>query len=160
MTPDCHKLDTATHVFFYEQEFYVLSNFSAFMLDWAGLTFQTSEAAYQWSRFAVGNHVTATIQESILAARSAHDAYQIAQEYKPRQLSNWDAVKHAVMKNILRAKVHQHDYVRRKLLETGDRVLVEDSWRDSHWGWGADGRGMNWLGRLWMEIREELRHNG
>jgi hypothetical protein len=29
-----YKLDTDSQVFFYEQEFYVLSNFSAFSLQW------------------------------------------------------------------------------------------------------------------------------
>jgi predicted NAD-dependent protein-ADP-ribosyltransferase YbiA (DUF1768 family) len=40
---------------------------------------------------------------------------------------------------------------------TGDRELIEDSWRDSYWGWGEDHKGRNWLGKLWMEVREELR---
>jgi hypothetical protein len=46
-----HKLDAETQVFFYEQEFYVLSNFSAFRLHWRGISFDTSEAAYQWEKF-------------------------------------------------------------------------------------------------------------
>ena len=29
-----HKLDTDQQVFFYEQDFYVLSNFSAFRVKW------------------------------------------------------------------------------------------------------------------------------
>ncbi len=65
----------------------------------------------------------------------------------------------AVMKDILRAKVEQHEYVRRKLLETGDRELIEDSWRDDYWGWGPNKDGKNMLGRLWMEIRDEIRHS-
>ena len=52
--------------------------------------------------------------------------------------------------------MHQHEYVRRKLLETGRRDLVEDSWRDGFWGWGEDRVGKNMLGRLWMDIRDEL----
>ena len=60
------------------------------------------------------------------------------------------------MKDILKAKVFQHSYVRRKLVQTGDRELIEDSWRDSFWGWGPDKDGQNHLGKLWMEVREEL----
>jgi predicted NAD-dependent protein-ADP-ribosyltransferase YbiA (DUF1768 family) len=59
------------------------------------------------------------------------------------------------MHKILLAKVDQHPYVRRKLLETGARILVEDSWRDDFWGWGPNKDGQNVLGRLWMEIRSE-----
>lgn len=35
----CLKLDTPSQVFFYNQDFYVLSNFSAFSLQWKGLRF-------------------------------------------------------------------------------------------------------------------------
>jgi predicted NAD-dependent protein-ADP-ribosyltransferase YbiA (DUF1768 family) len=62
------------------------------------------------------------------------------------------------MKDILRAKAKQHEYVRRKLLETGDRELIEDSWRDGFWGWGPNKDGQNMLGKLRMEIREELKN--
>lgn len=46
----------------------------------------------------------------------------------------------------------------RDLLEkmTGDRELVEDSWRDDFWGWGPNRDGQNMLGKLWMELRAEL----
>ncbi len=63
------------------------------------------------------------------------------------------------MRDILRAKAEQHEYVRRKLLATGDRELVEDSWRDDFWGWGPDRNGQNMLGKLWMEVRAELTAN-
>jgi ribA/ribD-fused uncharacterized protein len=66
-------------------------------------------------------------------------------------------VKVDIMRDILRAKADQHEYVRRKLLATGDRELIEDSWRDDFWGWGPNRDGQNMLGKLWMEIRSELR---
>lgn len=46
-----HQRDTDTHVSFYEHEFYVLSNFSAFRLRWRGRDFDTSEHAYHWEKF-------------------------------------------------------------------------------------------------------------
>jgi hypothetical protein len=61
------------------------------------------------------------------------------------------------MRCILCAKVEQHEYVRRKLLATGDRELVEDSWRDDFWGWGPTRQGQNMMGKLWMQIRHQLR---
>ena len=48
-----------------------------------------------------------------------------------------------VMKYILYMKVDQHPYVRKKLLETGNRQLIEDSWRDDYWGWGEKTDGLN-----------------
>lgn len=148
-----HKLDTDTHVFFYEQEFYVLSNFSAFRLYWKGIDFDTSESAYHWEKFI--DYPEA--QTEILAARSAHDAFKVAQKYKEYRLDNWDEIKYRVMLDILREKVAQHQYVKKKLLETSNRLLVEDSWRDSDWGWGEDGSGQNMLGKLWMRVRDEIK---
>lgn len=154
------KPDSETHVYFYEQDFYVLSNFSAFPLTWKTsqylyTRFATSEQAYHWEKF---KHIGGRgVQELLEEALSAHDAFTIAQKHSALRREDWDEVKVEVMRNILRAKVDQHEYVKRKLLATGDRILVEDSWRDDFWGWGPNRDGQNVLGKLWMEVRAELR---
>jgi ribA/ribD-fused uncharacterized protein len=150
---ECHGLDTPDLVCFYEQDFYVLSNFSAFNVSVFGQTFQTSEQAYHWIKF----RGAPDIQALILKATSAHDAFKIAQQYKSEVRFDWDSVKISFMYTILMAKAQQHEYVRRKLLATGDRRLVENSWRDTFWGWGPNKDGQNMLGQLWMQIRKELR---
>lgn len=146
-------LDTEFEVFFYEQEFYVLSNFSAFNVDVFGRDFQTSEHAYHWKKFCDTDTGTASL---IRHARSAHDAFKLAEKHKASRRADWDSVKVNIMREILAAKVSQHEYVRRKLFETGDRYLCENSWRDDFWGWGPDRNGQNMLGKLWMEIRASL----
>ena len=158
-----HKQDTDTQVFFYEREFYVLSNFSAFQIEWEGRIFQTAEHLYHWLKFErneplpVDIRATVTkLRKNIYFARSAHSAFKIAEENAAFYRPDWIDVRVDLMREILRAKVGQHEYVRRKLIETGDRELVEDSWRDGWWGWGADKKGQNMLGKLWMEIREDL----
>lgn len=140
-------------VYFYERDHYPLSNFSAFNLDWMGLNFDTSEQAYHWEKFAGDRGA----QALIWTTRSAHDAFKVAGELRERRRADWDNVKVEVMRQILRAKADQHEYVRRKLLSTGDRELIENSWRDDYWGWGPNQDGKNLLGRLWMEVRSELR---
>ena len=45
----------------------------------------------------------------------------------------------------------------KKLLDSGDRILIENSWRDDFWGWGPSKDGANHLGKLWMEVRDEVR---
>lgn len=148
-----HKLDTDTQVFFYEQDFYVLSNFSAFnVLIW-GINFQTSEHAYHWAKF---RDTAPDIAFTIRVAPSAHEAFKLAEKHKGLRRKDWDDVKLEVMREVLRAKVTQHEYVRRKLIATGSRELVEDSWRDDVWGWGPNKNGQNLLGKLWMEIRQEV----
>jgi len=136
-----HGLDTDTRVCFYEQDFYVLSNFSAFTLQWKGFRFDTSEAVYHWEKFPEA----AAIRKDIRVAISAHEAFKIAEKNKALRRPDWDLVKIDIMRDVLRAKVLQHEYVRRKLLETGDRELVENSWRDDFWGWGPNQDGQNQL---------------
>ncbi|HEY3694108.1 NADAR family protein [Phenylobacterium sp.] len=142
-------------MFFYEQDFYVLSNFSAFTLMWDGLRFDTSEALYHWLKFPGDENIP--LRRRIRRAPSAHEAFKTAQEMKHCRRPDWDEVKVGFMLEILRQKASQHEYVRRKLLATGDRELIEDSWRDDYWGWGEDKTGLNMLGKLWMELRSELR---
>ncbi len=150
-----HGLDNDRKVFFYERDFYVLSNFSAFTLEWKGVRFDTSEAAYHWEKFqGTGNDGIAL---GIRNAPSAHVAFKYAEEMRRYRRPDWDAVKVDIMRDILRAKADQHEYVRRKLLATGNRELIEDSWRDDFWGWGPNRDGQNMLGKLWMEVRAELR---
>ncbi len=146
-------LDNEQQVFFYEQDHYYLSNFSAFAINWSGHEFPTSEHAYQWAKFSGASTVH---QSHIRHARSAHEAFKYAELYKDYRRAEWDALKVDIMRDILRAKAHQHEYVSRKLLATGDRELIENSWRDDFWGWGHNRDGMNMLGKLWMQIRHEL----
>jgi ribA/ribD-fused uncharacterized protein len=148
-----HKLDTDTQVFFYEQEFYVLSNFSAFRVVWHGIDFDTSEIAYHYAKFPHRPH----LQYELQRCRSSHDAFKIAEYNKDTVIFYWDDIKETLMESILLEKVKQHEYVFRKLMETGTRELVEDSWRDGYWGLGKLGNGKNRLGKLWMKIREDIR---
>jgi ribA/ribD-fused uncharacterized protein len=145
-------LDTESQVFFYEQDCYVLSNFSSFTLAWKGLRFDTSEAAYHWEKFTD----VPEIQLAILAAASAHEAFKLAERHRDARRPDWDEVKVSIMREILTAKAEQHEYVRRKLLGTGSRELIENSWRDEYWGWGPQRDGQNMLGKLWMEVRARI----
>jgi ribA/ribD-fused uncharacterized protein len=138
-----HGLDTDAQVFFYEQDFYVLSNFSSFEVDWSGFPFKTAEHLYHWLRFSLSDEPDAyQVAGVIKNARSAHDAFKLAQANKRFQRHDWDDVKVGSCATSSAPRPQQHEYVRRKLLATGDRELVEDSWRDDFWGWGPnrDGR--------------------
>ena len=164
MTIECHGLDTPERVCFYEQDFYVLSNFSAFRIQWRGRDFDTSEAAYHWERFATGQEgispaigaMAFRIADRIRFAPSAHEAFKLAQDNRQLQRRDWNEIKVKAMSDILWAKVNQHEYVKRKLLATGTRELVENSWRDDFWGWGPNQYGQNMLGKVWMGIRADL----
>jgi len=118
---------------FYEREFYVLSNFSSFAVDWRGRRWSTSEHAYQAAHFI---DTDKKLFEKIFKARSAHDAYKIAKANADKAPENWDEIKTVVMEEIVRLKLEQNLYVKKKLLETEDLLLVEDSPKDGFWAGG------------------------
>lgn len=136
---------------FYEREYYVLSNFSAFAIIWKGNFCLTSEHAYHTEKFE-----DEELKETIRKTMSAHDSQKVSHQHKDKYRKDWNEVKVGIMKEILWEKVNQHPYIKKKLIESGSRQLVEDSWRDDFWGWGPNKDGQNQLGKLWMEIRKEL----
>ncbi|KND51145.1 MAG: hypothetical protein ABA06_02410 [Parcubacteria bacterium C7867-001] len=138
-------------VLFYERRFYCFSNFASFAVEWRDELWMTSEHAYQAAKFS-SPHLKRIIQQ----ARSAHDAKLIAHANEQYKREDWESIKITVMEEICRAKLQQHEFIRRRLLETGTREIIEDSHKDSFWGWGPDQKGQNMLGKIWMKLREEL----
>ena len=47
------------------------------------------------------------------------------------------------MEAILRKKLEQHTHIKKKLLETGEALIIEASKDDSFWGWGSEKTGQN-----------------
>lgn len=122
------------------------------MVKWRGVDWVTSEHAYQAAKFD-----DPIIIEEIKNARSAHDARKIAHLHEHGKVTTWHEIKLKIMEEIVRAKLEQHSYIHRKLLETGDREIIEDSPTDSFWGRGPDWKGENHLGKIWMDLRKELK---
>jgi predicted NAD-dependent protein-ADP-ribosyltransferase YbiA (DUF1768 family) len=57
------------------------------------------------------------------------------------------------MREVVKAKFDQHDDLRLKLIETGAALLVEgNTWSDRYWG-RCEGKGLNVLGSILMELR-------
>lgn len=70
----------------------------------------------------------------------------------------WEAgYKVEVMKIALKAKFTQHQDLQEQLLCTDDAELIEYAPWDEYWGSGKNGNGRNMLGKLLMELRDELR---
>jgi ribA/ribD-fused uncharacterized protein len=67
----------------------------------------------------------------------------------------WDKIKFQIMLDLLREKFSDRE-LRVRLLDTGDRELIEkNAWGDSCWGVCND-VGENNLGKLLMLVRKEL----
>ena len=143
-------------ILFYEKEYYFLSNFSSFQVEWKGRLWQTSEHAYQASKFFC---IDEEIVEKIFNARSAYDSKNIAKKHKEKMNQNFVLIKISIMEDICKHKLQQHFYIQEKLLETNNRQLVENSPTDTFWGCGENKDGRNELGKIWMKLREELNNN-
>jgi N-glycosidase YbiA len=129
------------------------SNFSAhkFMLD--GLEWRTTEHYFQAMKFA--GH-----PEHIEALRQMPSPMQVAKAGRSRARPlrpDWEEVKDDIMRQALRAKFTQHPEIQKILLETGHKELIENTTKDHYWGCGSTGMGKNMLGKLLMELRDELR---
>jgi ribA/ribD-fused uncharacterized protein len=141
-------------IYLWEDEFYPLSNFSAFSIEYKGKLWQTAEHAYQAASF-----FDEDIQTLIANARSAHEARVLGQKYKAQRREDWATAKVTVMEEVFRAKLDQHEYAREKLLASGNRDIIKNVPDDSFWGWGADKKGENRMGKLWVQLRNELQNN-
>lgn len=149
------ELDTSGDVIgFYPREFYFLDNFSAFQVNFACRMWPTNEHLYNAFKFF---ETAPEIAEEIFNAASPHDAQKIAQTNKDKLPPNWYDIKVEVMHGLCATKLSQHPYIQRKLLDTGDLDIVEDSTKDAFWGWGPNRDGRNELGKIWMRLRTELR---
>ena len=139
-------------IYFYDQWYDVLNNFSANAVEIDGILYPTSEHAYQATKCTDPKG-----KEEIRSARSPLLAKEVSNEkYKDAKDPNWKINKLAVMESILRAKLDQHQEVRDALIKSGNEEIAEDSPVDRFWGRGKDGNGENQLGKLWMKLRSEL----
>lgn len=139
---------------FYPREFYPFDNFATFQVDVFDRRWPTFEHAYHAAKFI---DAAPEVVELISEARSPHDALKVARQFRHLRPENWDDVKVQVMEDICRLKMHQNDYVKEKLMLSGDLEIVEDSPKDDFWGWGIDREGRNELGKIWMRLRDETR---
>lgn len=141
-----------------------LSNMSPHPVSYhgAGGEFATAEALFQALRFPRDS----STRDEIRAARSPMAAKMHAKRnvalmhVVPRSAQDLES-----MRFVLSLKIVRHAEVKKGLLSTGDRRIVEDcSARQTEGGlyWGAALRdrewfGLNTLGGLWMEMRTRLR---
>lgn len=143
-------------IYFYSTrgEYGAFSNFAAYPIALKGKRWPTSEHYFQAQKFAGTEH-----EGEVLRANSPTIAARIGRDRKRPLRKDWESVKVDLMREAVRAKFRQHDDLRELLLGTGDATLVEHTTNDAYWGDGGDGRGKNMLGRILMEIREELRND-
>lgn len=133
---------------FFRGKYVFLSNFywSPFVFD--GQVYSTAEAAFQAQKCADPDDM-----DAFVALDSGRAAKALGR--KVRMRDDWDDIKVDVMRRVIDAKF-SNERLATKLLAVEGEIVEDNTWHDTFWG-RCNGQGENWLGRILMDKREELR---
>ncbi len=139
---------------FFLDGWYVFDNFAPFQVEWRGKLYPTAEHAYQAAHFF---ETAPDLAEEVRLQRSPRLASDLANCHKEADDPDWREKRLKIMEEICRTKLEQHQLVWDTLIKTGDKTIVEMNYNDDFWGWGADKKGRNELGKIWMRLRDEIK---
>ena len=154
--------------FFHENEAYgCLSNWYPAEFDYAGCHFANSEQFMMYHKVLMFHKYD--LADQIMRTSDPVKCKKIAVQKFPEFDSDlWEKTCRTIVKRGVKAKFSQNADILKTLLSTGNALLAECSPYDKKWGIGIDindpdrfviakWKGKNLLGRILMEIREELR---
>jgi ribA/ribD-fused uncharacterized protein len=132
------------------EEYRFLSNFYEVPVTYGGLTYQNNEAAFQAQKCQTEEEKRGFT--ALTPSKAKYWGRRV--DLRP----DWEEVKVGIMEEIVRAKFTQNETLAVRLINTGDRELIEgNTWRDTFWGVSMKTRkGQNHLGRILMKVRAEL----
>ena len=126
-----------------------LSNFFEAGVVFNGIAYPTVEHGFQAAK-------TNNIELRMLISRAKTPGKAKELGNCVRLRDDWEDVKIGIMKRLVNTKFMRKD-LEELLLDTGNEELVEgNNWGDTFWG-VCNGKGRNELGKILMELREELR---
>lgn len=142
-----------------------LGNMSPHPVVYENVNYKTTEALFQCMRFKRFPDIKKEIRE----CKSPMGAKMIAKKYK-HLLNEQDCKDDIInMKLCLELKVQQHTHLKQQLIDTDNKIIIEDSTKRSksssalYWGakWDEESQqwiGSNILGTLWGEVRNKLKN--
>lgn len=139
----------------FRDEYRFLSNFYQCPFEYRGLTYPNAEAAFQAQKCSNDeDKIKYTLQKNPVRVK------QMGKK-EPNLPANWDTISYDIMNEILHAKFSVPELAE-KLIATGNAHLEEGNhWHDNRWGKCtcekcSTKEGQNWLGKILMNIRDEL----
>lgn len=123
-----------------------LSNFYTSPITVDGMTFSCVEAAFQAAK------TTNPAQKQWFVGLDGSAAKRLGRRVSLRP--DWEAVKLGVMLNLLRKKFYDPKFAA-QLVAVEEEIIEDNDWGDTFWG-VCNGRGLNWLGQLLTQVREEI----
>lgn len=136
----------------FKDEYAFLSNFEPCIITYDGITYSSSEAAFQAQKSANKK------VRKIFADLNPSQSKLLGRNIIIRE--DWENIKYRVMFEICSEKF-SHEPFKSKLIKTGDAFLMEGTyWHDQTWGVcycsKCGGNGKNELGQILMKIRDGL----
>lgn len=142
-----------TRISSFKGDYRFLSNFWMVSVPLENIWYPSVEHAYQAAKTTNPEE-----REKIRRASTAAEAKRIGKHITLRP--DWEQVKIDYMRYLVWYKFAMYPDLGKMLLDTGDRELVEgNTWNDIFWG-VCDGIGQNWLGKILMEVRDQVRSTG
>ena len=140
-----------------------LSNFHPCKFDLEGESFNSSEQYIQWRKANFCDDKIA--MEHILNCKNAADCKEVSRDIVNLDRKGWIDLAESLCFDGIQAKFQQNDHLMERLLDTGDKTLVEASY-DEAWGTGqhlgsrdclvkSKWKSIGILGRILMWIRSE-----
>ncbi len=131
----------------FNRKYFFLSNFYECPVFYEGLVYNSTEAAFQAAKILYGREYFTRMNPP--AAKKEGRRVDLRDD--------WEDVKMGVMYDVCYAKFAYNPELKKKLLKTGDKHLEEANHHgDMIWG-TVDGEGENNLGKILMQLRQDLR---
>lgn len=126
-----------------------LSNFESCDVLFDGIIYPSSENAYQAAK-----SLDIEVRKKFVDISST-ESKKLGKIVEIRP--DWNNIKLDIMYSIVFDKFTRNSKLGDQLIETGDKYLEETNyWKDTFWG-VCNGVGKNWLGRILMDVREQIR---
>lgn len=134
---------------FMKNEYAFLSNFYPCEVAYKGLTYESSEAAFQAQKERLDkDKIKYTNIPPNVAKRMGRQALLP---------SDWEQSKDRIMYEVVLAKFSQNPDFKKMLLNVKEEIVEDNTWNDTYWGC-CNGIGLNKLGKILTKVREELQH--
>lgn len=143
------------------------SNWYRAEFDYAGKHFNSVEQFMMYHKVIMFRQYQ--LAEKILAADDPSEIKRLGRTRFPEfDAALWEKTCYAIVRRGVRAKFEQNPDILQLLLATDEKVLAECSQKDTKWGIGlaiddpdcyhpSQWNGKNYLGRILMEVRDDLR---
>lgn len=132
------------------REYNFLSNFYPAEVKYDGHVFLHSENAYQYAKIRVNPDIFKKVGPG--------EAKGLGKLNEP--IEGWEEKKVQAMREILNSKFSPGSELANKLIAVQEEIVEHNYWHDKFWGVctckGCDNKGQNTLGKLLMEIRDNL----